>query len=227
MTTTEPVAIPRITPRPCVLKEPEHVYIWEPTGEQMRTSVTAVIDHGKPPYSGPPEAGPRGTHIHLWLQHHLTGQAEIDPVSPEGIDCSAWIEWLRAMPLWDECTVLASELTMVNRRKSLGGQLDLLIRHKGKTKLYDLKTRSENCKWKSVPNSNKEDYMKQAGGYLELLQAGDHAVRCGAPWVDECRTLIAFPNRKPLTSEPYKCDTCSSLWANCWQKYSDAIANTF
>nr|BAR35315.1 DNA replication factor Dna2-like nuclease [uncultured Mediterranean phage uvMED] len=222
------VAPPPLNRRPCILKEPEHVYIWEPTGEQMRTSVTAVINHGKPPYDGPPEAAWRGTHIHLWLNHHLTGQAEISPVSPEGIDCTDWIEHLRAMSLWSECFVIASEFTLVNRRKSLGGQLDLLIQHeRWGTCLLDLKTRSSSYKHKSIPKADRHGYMAQAGGYLELLQSGDHAIRCGAPWVDQCRTLVAMPHREPLISEPYKPNSCSLIWDECWQKYSDSLKTTF
>ena len=98
----------RCEPRPCYLRDTDHKYVWEPTGEQMQTSVTSVTSFGKPPYSGPKEAGWRGDHIHLWTHHWSLERFEIDPVSPEGFDISDWIPWIKGLSLWDNCAVFAS-----------------------------------------------------------------------------------------------------------------------
>ena len=45
-----------LAPRRCHLRDSDHKYIWEPTGETMAISVTGVTGFFKEPYSGPPDA---------------------------------------------------------------------------------------------------------------------------------------------------------------------------
>ena len=188
-------------------------------------SVTGVINHGKPPvdYSRYPDAAPRGTHIHRALESIVTGKPMPPPVSPEGIDCSDWFKQLQGTKFWDLIDVLAAEFTMVARRKSLGGQLDLLCRYKGKTILADLKTKS--ASWKGPSKEDIQVYQAQAGGYGMLLDSGDEAH--GGCWVDECRTLVVTPDRvKWLPAMDPK--TCSIAWLDCWDRYcAYAAANPF
>ena len=215
--------------RPSFLRDFDHRYIWEPTGEQMNVSVTGVVNHDKPPYSGPPEAAWRGTHGHRCMEALATGSEMPDPISPEGIDCSAWFKQLQAMTFWNEIDVIACEYTMVSRRKSLGGQLDLLCRYtsptngKTKTLLVDLKTKG--ASWSSASKDDVFGYKAQAGGYSMLLDSGDDAH--GGCWVDECRTLVVTPDRvKWLPAMTPQ--SCSDAWLECWERYSAyLIANPF
>ena len=211
--------------RPCELREEDHSYWWLPTQEKMAVSVTGVISHGKPAvdYSRYPDAAPRGKHGHRCMESLATGAPMPDPVSPEGIDCSDWFKQLQGMKFWDQIDVLAAEFTMVARRKSLGGQLDLLCRYKDKTILVDLKTKS--ASWKAPSKEDIQGYQAQAGGYGMLLDSGDEAH--GGCWVDECRTLVVTPDRvKWLPAMDPK--TCSIAWLDCWDRYcAYAAANPF
>ena len=64
-----------LAPRRCHLRESDHRYVNEVTGEEMGISVTGVTSFFKPPYDGPPEAAWRGTHVHRFMSvsyTHLT-----------------------------------------------------------------------------------------------------------------------------------------------------------
>ena len=223
-----------LAPRRCHLRDADHKYVWEPTGEEMAISVTGVCSFFKEPYDGPPEAAWRGTHVHRAMESICTGKPFPSENSPEGINCSDWFTQLQGMKFWDQIEVIACEFTMVNTLKSLGGQLDLLCRFKGKTLLVDLKTKS---KWWSPPQRTKKDgspnpegiaellsYSQQAGGYLELLATGNDAH--SPPWVDECRTLIVTPNQVKWLSAMQP-DDCSEDWQTAWGSYANAIKSTF
>ena len=219
------MTITLLQPRRCELRDSDHKYIWTPTGEQMRTSVTSVVNHGKPPvdYSLYPEAAPRGTHVHRAMEAKVKGLTMPDPVSPEGIDCSGWFDQLNAMAFWDRMDLIAAEYTMVHKRKSLGGQLDLLCVFKEQVLLIDLKTKS--ASWKGPSKEDIESYKAQAGGYLYLLTDGDD--HHGGCMVDECRTLVVTPNRVKWLS-PMDPDDCYMAWEHCWDQYSAWLdANPF
>ena len=206
--------------RPCHLRESDHKYVYEPTGEQMTISVTGVTSHGKPPvdYSKFPEAAPRGTHVHRLMEALATGEALPNPVSPEGIDCSSWYEQLSKNTFFDQIEVLGCEYTMVHRRKSLGGQLDLLCVFKDKCLLVDLKTKSKS--WKAPSQEDIYSYKAQAGGYLYLITDGDDAG--GGQMVDQCRTLIVTPTQTKWLP-PMDPDDCFFAWEECWEKYSASL----
>ena len=206
--------------RPCELRDNDHSYWWLPTQERMTISVTGVTGFGKPPvdYSKYPEAAPRGTHVHRLMEALATGEALPSPVSPEEIDCSGWYEQLTAMAFWDQIEVLGCEMTMVNRRKSLGGQLDLLCVYKDKCLLVDLKTRSKS--WKSPTKEDLLSYRQQFGGYIDLLHNGDDAGP--GQIVDECRTLICTPTQVKWLP-PFDVDDCYFDWLDCWDKYSASL----
>ena len=206
--------------RPCHLRESDHKYVYEPTGEQMTISVTGVTSHGKPPvdYSKFPEAAPRGTHVHRLMEALATGEALPNPVSPEGIDCSSWYEQLSQNTFFDQIEVLGCEYTMVHRRKSLGGQLDLLCVFKDKCLLVDLKTKSKS--WKAPSQEDIYSYKAQAGGYLYLITDGDDAG--GGQMVDQCRTLIVTPTQTKWLP-PMDPDDCFFAWEECWEKYSASL----
>ena len=211
-----------LAPRRCHLRDSDHRYVWTPTGEEMAISVTGVTGFFEPPYDGPPEAGPRGTHIHRAMESICTGKPFPSENSPEGINCSDWFTQLQGMKFWDQIEVLGSEFTMINSRKSLGGQLDLLCRYKGKTLLVDLKTKGPS--WKGPTKEDLLSYSQQAGGYLELLQSGDDAH--SPPFVDQCRTLVVTPTQTKWLSAMQP-DDCSMDWQAAWGSYANAIKSTF
>lgn len=235
--------VTRLKQRNCILREADHRYIWDPEGvaEEMAISVTGVTSFGKPPvdYSRFPEAAPRGTHVHRAMEALAWATTETDPViyreswerfmneqgmtSPEGIDCSAWIEQLAGMKFWDQSEMIACEYTMTHKRKSLGGQLDLICAYKDKVILVDLKTKSAN--WKGPSKEDLLSYRQQFGGYLYLISDGDDAR--GGCWVDECRTLIVTPNQTKWLP-PMDLEDCYLQWEDCWERYSAYVkANPF
>ena len=199
-------------------------------------------------YSAYPEAAPRGTHVHRAMEALAINQIETSvcqkaeaegdenaweagpeawcrfmheqgATSPEGIDCTDWIDQLAGMSFWEQCQTIACEHTMVHRRKSLGGQLDLLCLYKDRVILCDLKTKSTS--WSGPSKDDIAAYKAQAGGYLYLLSDGDDAH--GGCLVDECRTLIVTPNQCKWLP-PYDPDDCYEAWETCWDKYSASAA---
>ena len=216
------IARTQLHPRRCHLREEDHTYVWEPTGETMAISVTGVCSFTKPAYTGLPDAAWRGTHVPRAMESICTGKPFPPDVSPEGIDCADWFTQLQGMKFWDQIEVLACEYTLVNIKKSLGGQLDLLCKYKGKTLLVDLKSKSAN--WSSPHRNDLLSYSQQAGGYLDLLQTGDDAV--SPPWVDECRTLVVTPHTVKWLSAMQP-DDCSSDWLDAWGLYAKAVQSTF
>ena len=251
--------------RPCHLRESDHKYIWQPTGEQMATSVTGVRDYFKDPdrfqkIAQKYEEGSYtrwwvdncseiGTHNHRALEALANQSIEMDickekeaegdelaweaspeawlqfmdhhgTESPEGHECSPWIDHLVSMTsFWDQVEVLATEYTMVHRRKSLGGQADLICVFKDKAMLVDLKSKSAN--WKFASKDDELSYRQQFGGYLYLLTDGDNAG--GGQMIDLCQTLIVTPNGVKWLP-PYDPDDCYSEWEECWKKYSAALS---
>ena len=133
-----------LKPRNCTLDLDSHRYFFDPDGARipMRISVTGVTNHGKDPdrFKGHEDFSYRGTHTHRAMECLAKGLPLPDPVSPEGIDCSDWFHQLRHGKIrdgltmdhfWDEAAILATEFTMVNQKRSLGGQLDLLVKFRG------------------------------------------------------------------------------------------------
>jgi ATP-dependent exoDNAse (exonuclease V) beta subunit len=199
-------------------------------------------------YSAYPEAAPRGNHVHRAMEALALNQIETSvcqkaeaegdenaweagpeawcrfmheqgTTSPEGIDCTKWIDQLAGMSFWGQCHTIACEYTLVHRRKSLGGQLDLLCLYKDRVILCDLKTKS--ASWSGPSKDDIAAYKAQAGGYLYLLSDGDDAH--GGCLVDECRTLIVTPNQCKWLP-PYDPDDCYEAWETCWDKYSASAA---
>ena len=219
--------VTRLHKRNCILREADHRYVYDPEGiaEEMAISVTGVINHGKPlvDYSKYPEAAPRGTHVHRAMEAIANGEKLPDHISPEGIDCLDWYEQLGRMKFWENMQTIACEHTMVHRRKSMGGQLDLVCAYKDKVILVDLKTKS--ASWKGPSKEDILGYRQQAGGYLYLLSDGNDAH--GGCWVDECRTLIVTPTQTKWLPA-MDLEDCYLQWEDCWERYSAyAKANPF
>ena len=149
-------------------------------------------------------------------------------ISPEGIDCGDWIHQLRHGQIspgltmddfWSEAEVLACEWTMVSQKRSLGGQLDLLVKFRGETWLVDLKTRA--ASYRGVTQEARNGYAAQAGGYLWLMDEGDGAKDERPPYVEKCRTLIVTPKKVDWLTAMDPTD-CAMQWEEAWGAYSAA-----
>ena len=209
--------------RPCELRDSDHRYVDLTNGTEMVISVTGVIHWFKPPYDGPPEAGWRGTHVHAYLEARLKGLPVPDPVSPEGIDCSDWFAQVQDLKLYER-EILASELTMIDTKKSLGGQIDCIFRDsQGKVCLLDFKTKSEH--WSGASAEQIAEYRAQAGGYLHLLTCKDSTPESRI-WVDYCQTLVITPKLVKFLP-PMTPDECSAAWVDCWDRYFVAARTSF
>ena len=162
--------VTRLHQRNCILRNADHRYVWDPEGlaEEMAISVTGVTSFGKPPvdYSKYPEAAPRGTHVHRAMEAIAIGDPLPDHISPEGIDCLDWYEQIGSMSFWEQAQTIAVEHTMVHRRKSLGGQLDLLCAYKDRVLLIDLKTKSHQLEW---PKQGRHCFLQSPGRWVFVL----------------------------------------------------------
>ena len=218
--------------RNCTLDLESHKYFWDPDGARipMRVSVTGVTNWGtdKSVYDAYPDAAPRGTHVHRCMEALAKGEAIPDPINERGTDCSDWFHQLQhgeiskgltMTDFWKEAEIITTEFTMVSQKRSLGGQLDLLVKFRGEVWLVDLKTKSA-----SYSGANADDrfrYAAQAGGYLWLMDEGDGAKDERPPYVEKCRTLIVTPKEvKWLTAmDP---TYCANAWEEAWGAYSAA-----
>lgn len=226
MTTTNTLIKP--TERPCVLREKDHKYIYMPTGQRMKTSVTGILKHGKNPFYSKKANIQRdiGIHTHAWLHEWAKGKGDQFRLEcPQGHDCTPWIKALEADKHLKSAEILATEFTMVDCNRGFGGQLDLLIRTKDqKTLLVDLKTKTDN--WVSPSKKDRYEYKVQAGGYLDLFWTGTDAGNARQIKVDECQTLIVKPWETKWL-DPYQVETCSKLWRECWESYADTALTAF
>ena len=216
--------------RNCCLDLDSHRYYWDPMGERtpMRVSVTGVTNWGKDPnrFKGYESSAHRGTHVHRCMEALAKGEELPDPISPEGIDCSDWFHQLQhgeiskgltMTDFWKEAEILATEYTMVSQKRSLGGQLDLLVRFRGSTWLIDLKSKS--ASYRNADAEARAGYSSQAGGYLWLMDLGDGAKNNRTPLVDRCRTLIVTPNRVDWLTAMDPTD-CAMQWEERWGVYA-------
>jgi len=226
MTTTPALLKP--SERPCVLREKDHKYIYMPTGQRMKTSVTGIISNGRESFY-PKKANIQrdiGIHTHAWLHEWAKGKAENFRMEcPQGHDCTPWIKALEADESLNSSEILATEFTMVDCDRGFGGQLDILIRTTDeKTLLVDLKTKTKN--WVSPSKKDRYEYKCQAGGYLDLFWTGTDAGNARQIKVDECQTLIVKP-WEAVWLDPYQVKTCSKLWRECWESYADTALIAF
>tara|TARA_X000001382_G_scaffold125626_1_gene111270 strand:- start:228 stop:860 length:633 start_codon:yes stop_codon:yes gene_type:complete len=145
----------------------------------------------------------RGTTVHAALEHHLLGEAQVNPGQYE-----EWINPLLNNWLVQDTKPIAVEYRLCDPRISLAGSFDFLIEYKGKTILGDLKT---------VGSAKAVEARKaataQLGGYLNMLNYHHPKL-----WIDKCVTLVSGPGAaKVISSEP---DECINAWEDAWGRYS-------
>ena len=147
---------------------------------------------------------PRGNTCHQWLEHFLTGAAELDPG-----DYAEWIEPLRDCWLWKGCTVLASELRLVDEERNMGGSVDFIIKtgKTGAVTIGDLKT----------VNSRKAAEQRspataQLGSYIRMFSQ-----HYGHIFIEKAVTVVAAPGyTRVIVSDV---DTCSVHWEDAFDIY--------
>ena len=178
-------------------------------GQWLNTSPTTVLswdmeEHAKKRIEETRhEWEPRGNMVHLWLEHHLTGAAQIDPG-----EYLEWVQPLQECWLFRGCKVLASELRLVNPKKNMGGSVDfLIVTKRGTVTVGDLKT------VKSYPSlQRRKPATAQLGAYIEMLQ-----INYPLLYIEKAVTVVAAPGQtKVLASEP---DECLEAWDKAWNKY--------
>ena len=146
---------------------------------------------------------PRGNHCHLWLEHFLTGAAQIDSG-----EYKEWIDPLRNCWLWEGCTVLASELRLVDEKRNMAGSVDFIIRtREGHVTIGDLKTVG------SIEAMNRRKPADaQLGAYIRMMN-----VCYGHVFIEKAVTVVAAPGQTKVI--PSDVNTCSCAWEDAYDKY--------
>ena len=191
--------------------EERHRYRYN--GKWLRTSPTGVLSHDMPPEvkqrieETRPEWEPRGNTCHLWLEHFLTGAAEVDAGNYK-----EWIEPLRNCWLWKDCKVLASELRLVDPKRNMGGSVDFIIKtgKTGAVTIGDLKTVS------SIEAMNRRKPADaQLGCYVRMFNISYPHI-----FIEKAVTVVAAPGQTKVI--PSNVDSCSHAWEKAWDQYKAA-----
>lgn len=206
MRTDNPEQIPPIQE----LKFWELLHLYAIHGQVMRHSVSKVAS--PEPYNGPPEAGPRGTAVHLCAKDWMLAGQPADFKAPdlefEGTKLQAWVDQFKTNEWLTNLAPRAVEYQMAIPEKSIGGSFDLLARrtnsgrNTGQTVLIDYKSKSP--KWERPASSDAQKHKVQLGGYLWMF---------GRLWpcveIDKCWIVYLTPHKAPevVFFEPYDCLT--------------------
>ena len=146
---------------------------------------------------------PRGNHCHAWLEHFLTGAAQLD----HG-DYGKWIEPLSQCWLFEGCTVLASELRLVDPKRNMGGSVDFVIRTKsGHVTIGDLKTVAS-----KAAAGRRKPADSQLGAYIRMMN-----LNYGHIFIEKAVTVVAAPGLCKVVESSV--DSCSVAWEDAWDIY--------
>ena len=155
---------------------------------------------------------PRGNQVHGFLEAYLDdpGRSTLEPT-----DYPEWTEPLSECWLVRDGHTIATEYSVCDARKGVGGSFDFLLESSnGKIVLGDLKTVGSES---SV--STRKPAKAQLGGYLAMLIDTHPDIR-----VDWCYTVVAGPGRcRLIQNEP---DECLMAWVDAWDRFK-VSANVF
>tara|TARA_R100001460_G_scaffold57903_2_gene97702 strand:- start:1002 stop:1640 length:639 start_codon:yes stop_codon:yes gene_type:complete len=197
------------------LFEASHLYRYK--GDWLNCSVSEVVGGDLTPFArqmiqqtkdGPEGWAERGKSIHEWLRGFLTGE----PVETDE-RWKPWTDVLAKQEIFSDNEVLACEYLICDPERSVGGQLDFLVRtidvetgwHS--VTLGDLKT----VKTTSAL-SGRKPATAQLGAYLRMLNE-HHRL-----YINKCVTVISAPGRcKIIEKDP---DECYLAWDEAWARYS-------
>ena len=196
---------------PVIFNPDDHSYVWEPTGQASRWSVSSVCNTKTPAEVAAIERyrhvwEPRGTHVHLCLENFLKGRS-VDPG-----DYNEFVEPLLALPFWNDFVLVAAEHRMMDLKRAVGGTLDAIGYWQDQLVLLDLKTGSA-PRWYST--------NRQLGAYLCMFNQ-HHGLM-----VQNCTTIWAFPGKafhgdwRKAGNGPWQNPTqCAIEWFDAWDDFN-------
>ena len=169
-------------------------------GHDMSQAKKAAINHYK---DGPKGWAARGAALHSVLETKLKGEN----VKEDEL-WQKWIDPLLDCELFEDATTLATEYSLCDKKKSIGGSFDFLIqRSTGEIVLGDLKTSS------SKRAAQQRDSASEQLGAYELMLEQHHP----GLLIDTCCTVILGPGICRVERE--KPDKCVEQWREKWSKF--------
>lgn len=201
------------------LRHSDHTY-W--LGDHLfPISTTGVLSHGKSAFamerinSTKDEWAPRGTSIHkslelhLWGNHHPDGDqgaAAAAIAAPEFDPYREWIDPLLSHPLWDEVTVIATEMALCSRRLNIAGTFDgaFLVNATGQRTLFDLKSQKR----------------ADAGPYCTKAQLGCYMAMAAEQGISFDRGLTVWSRPGKARLQAHTAKECITAWEAAWEAYS-------
>ena len=176
--------VKRLEPLPISFDPVVHRYTWQPTGEVMSNSVTGILKARKDArllqiFEDTKHIWePRGNAIHKAMELFLNGT---DPDDLLGGDYDDWLKPAFRYPMWEHMEVIATEYSLVDLKRGIGGQLDLLA--------WDhLMDRMCLIDFKSTGKSKRHyNTAPQLGAYCAML------IDCRKLVVDELITVWISP----------------------------------
>jgi hypothetical protein len=201
------------------LRHSDHTY-W--LGDHLfPISTTGVLSHGKSAFamerinSTKDEWAPRGTSIHkslelhLWGNHHPDGDqgaAAAAIAAPEFDPYREWIDPLLSHPLWDEVTVIATEMALCSRRLNIAGTFDgaFLVNATGQRTLFDLKSQKR----------------ADAGPYCTKAQLGCYMAMAAEQGISFDRGLTVWSRPGKARLQAHGAKECLKAWEAAWEAYS-------
>lgn len=152
---------------------------------------------------GPDGWAARGEALHGVVESFLNGQ--------ELVYAERWTDWVDPLiecDLFKDCEVIATEYRLCDKRKSLGGSFDFLIkRSNGEIVLGDVKTVSSQSAAR-----RRKPAKEQLGAYAAMLCDHHPALP-----IDKCVTVISAPNECKVIEQ--KVDECLESWVDSWDIY--------
>ena len=152
---------------------------------------------------------PRGNTIHSALE--VMAHQRWNPQPPPNLsppppgDYNAWIDPLLTADLWEQVSVIGSEVMAYSLRRNVAGTADLVLRFAdGTYGIADLKTQAS-------PSSRPYDTRPQLGAGVEMI--GDHYRLL----ISRCLTLWSRPGS--LSIQTHSADECLQAWLNVCEQY--------
>ena len=193
-----------LDPLPIHFDEDQHSYLWKPTNEVMCHSISEVVkpmsEQQRKWLEDHPYYAERGSSVHLSLEEFHLGHPFTDLET-----YSAWTDKLLHASWWDDVEeVIAIEHRLADPKRSIGGSFDGLVRRRGATCLYDLKTKEEET-------SRRDKPLAQLGAYSEMLALHYRDLP------DEVWVIWSYQGG--VDFEQLDLQKCLDAWEGAWVKH--------